>query len=240
MLIESGREEHETTYRRIDLKDYFGRIFGAAKTTLEGLAITLTAFVKKPVTVQYPDRTAVPVEEMMAERYRGLLEVDMAICTACLACSKPCPIACISIIVEKRESGRGMTAFSIDMAKCMYCGLCSEPCPTGAIRHTRGFEAATPNIENLVLRFVAAGDYIPPFKAKKGTLYDTPRTGQILHETVKRMQVENAAFFARKRLDKKLAAEAAKAAAAQPPAAEVETQIAAPTATDAAQDAPET
>jgi ferredoxin len=80
------------------------------------------------------------VQDTLPFRYRGILEVDLEICTACLACERACPIDCIVIDAEKDKAAGGlvMTRFDIDMAKCMYCGLCSEPCPTGAIHpHAR-------------------------------------------------------------------------------------------------------
>ncbi len=58
-----------------------------------------------------------------------------------------------------------MERFDIDIGKCMYCGLCVEPCPTGAIQHTREFEGATMNFNNLTLRFVP--DPLTPWPAYK-------------------------------------------------------------------------
>ena len=36
----------------------------------------------------------------------------------------------------------------------MYCGLCSAPCPTGAIHHTKEFEASTTDFPDLIRRFI--------------------------------------------------------------------------------------
>ena len=137
-------------------RGYFGNIADTAKTVLEGMAVTFSHFVRKPFTVQYPDRMDVRVQDTLPFRYRGMLEVDLEICTGCLACERACPIDCIVIDVKKDLETKAMvmTRFDIDMAKCMYCGLCSEPCPTGSIHHTPEFEGADYSLESLIRRFV--------------------------------------------------------------------------------------
>jgi NADH-quinone oxidoreductase subunit I/NAD(P)H-quinone oxidoreductase subunit I len=106
--------------------------------------------------VQYPDRVPVRVQDTLPFRYRGILEVDLEICTGCLACERACPIDCIVIEARKDKQTKAMvlTRFDIDIAKCMYCGLCSEPCPTGSIHHTPEFEGADFSLESMVRRFV--------------------------------------------------------------------------------------
>lgn len=137
---------------------YFRNIRETVTSIFEGLTITFSHFVRKPYTVQYPDRTPVPVQDTLPFRYRGHLEVDMDICTGCLACERACPIDCIVIDAEKDKKTKEMilTRFDIDLAKCMYCGLCSEPCPTGAIHHTPEFEGADYSLESLVRRYIKA------------------------------------------------------------------------------------
>src|SRR5438132_11562791 len=122
-------------------RGYFGNVVAAARTTAEGMAVTLAQYFRRPTTVQYPDRTGVPVSDSLPERYRGFLEVDMDICTACKACERDCPINVIKIDLEKIEGIRAMTRFDIDMGKCMYCGICVESCPTDA--HGAGDEEHT-------------------------------------------------------------------------------------------------
>lgn len=155
-------------------KGYFANIAYAAKSILEGMSVTLSHLVRKPITTQYPDKLDRLVSEMLPDRYRGFLEVDMDICTACMACERACPIDCIKIDVEGKGKERYMTRFDIDMAKCMYCGLCVDPCPTNAIRMTKEFEASTTDLSTLVFRFVPPGEQAHPFKPKKGE--DAPPT----------------------------------------------------------------
>lgn len=171
---------------------YFSDIFESANTILSGLAVTMSHMMRRPITTQYPyhpRRKKVPVggPETLPDRYRGFLEVDIDICTACLKCESDCPIDCINIDVEKvnlsddpeAKPVRALVRFDIDMAKCMFCGLCQEPCPTNAIRHTKHFEASVVHLENLVARFVDPTDPKVPYKVKKGIEYDTVEHGSI-------------------------------------------------------------
>jgi len=135
---------------------YFRNIRDTVTTICEGMSVTFSHLVRKPYTVQYPDRMPTRVQDTLPFRYRGRLTVEVGICTGCLACQRACPIECIAIDAAKDPKTKGITVsrFDIDLAKCMYCGLCSEPCPTGAIHHTTEFEGANYEIEDLVGHFV--------------------------------------------------------------------------------------
>ena len=192
-----------------DKRGYFGGIVQSAKSVMEGMSITfaeMTRTGQNHTTVQYPDRTAIPVVDSLPERYRGFLEVDMDICTACKACERDCPINVIAIDLEKIEGIRAMTRFDIDMGKYMYCGICVESCPTDAhapldeentkcIRMTREFEAATDNFSTLTFRFIRPGDYVVPYKPKKGEVSGTRRRGEIAREVKSRAQQYNPTAF---------------------------------------------
>ncbi len=146
---------------------YFRNIIDTVKTVFDGMAVTASHLVREPATVQYPDRVPIPIKDTLPFRYRGILEVDMEICTGCLACERACPIDCIAIDASKDKETKSLviTRFDIDILKCMYCGLCSEPCPTGAIHHTPEFEAADFEVKNTVRHFVR--EPVVAYKPKK-------------------------------------------------------------------------
>jgi formate hydrogenlyase subunit 6/NADH:ubiquinone oxidoreductase subunit I len=147
---------------------YLKGIATTLRTVFEGLSITLSYLIRKPLTIQYPDKIDQPVQDTLPLRYRGHLEVDVSICTDCKACERVCPISCIAIDSDKGDGGqRWISRFDIDLAKCMYCGLCSEACPTGSIRHSQEFEGACANPAAMVRHFVFEGQPVPAFKPKK-------------------------------------------------------------------------
>lgn len=149
------------------VREYLRNIAETAMTAFEGMAVTCSHFLRRPSTVQYPDRMPLRVQDTLPFRYRGILEVDLEICTGCLACERACPIDCIVIDAPKDKQTKQMllTRFDIDIAKCMYCGLCSEPCPTGAIHHTPEFEGADFSLESMVRRYVK--EPVAAYKPKK-------------------------------------------------------------------------
>jgi NADH-quinone oxidoreductase subunit I len=166
------------------VRSYTAAIGTSVRSIWHGLSVTLSHLLRRPVTVQYPDRTPLPVRDMLPPRYRGFLEVDAAVCTGCQACERACPINCINITLEKDAQNpkqRVVTQFDIDEAKCMFCGLCVEPCPTGSIAHTREFEASTADIRTLVFRWSDPLKPWPVYKvAKDATYYPRAPVGSIL------------------------------------------------------------
>ena len=54
--------------------------------------------------------------------------------------------------VRISSSERYAKVYNIDYNRCIFCGYCVEACPTDAITHGHGFELATLNATNLVMR----------------------------------------------------------------------------------------
>jgi NADH-quinone oxidoreductase subunit I len=154
--------------------EYVGGIKDTVQSFWHGMSITLSHVLRRPITIQYPDRTDLHVRDVLPPRYRGFLEVDVSICTGCQACERACPISCIQMVLEKDPANpkqRLVTQFDIDEGKCMYCGLCVEPCPTGSIQHTREFEASQRSIRNLTFRWADPLAPFPVYKVPKGIEY---------------------------------------------------------------------
>ncbi|MBF0429966.1 MAG: 4Fe-4S binding protein [Fibrobacteria bacterium] len=150
------------------LAEYFNAIGRTILTCSDGLAVTFSHLFRKPITIQYPDRTAKPLTEMLPERSRGILEMDQELCTGCSLCSKQCPINCITIDVQKNAETkeRILNKFVIDIGKCMFCGLCVEACKFSAIRHSKEFEGTVSDVNRLKINFVEQP--APVAKPKKG------------------------------------------------------------------------
>ena len=100
----------------------------------QGMWLTLKAFFKPKVTLNYPFE-----RQPLSPRFKG----EHALrrypngeerCIACKLCEAICPALAITIEAEPREDGsRRTTRYDIDMVKCIYCGLCQEACPVDAI-----------------------------------------------------------------------------------------------------------
>jgi len=60
------------------MKKYFSNIWNAIKTIFDGMSITFSYLLQKPITVQYPDRTEKPVKDTLPdpwEEIRNVLDV---------------------------------------------------------------------------------------------------------------------------------------------------------------------
>lgn len=126
---------------------------------LRGLQTTLSTFLRRPVTVQYPDERL-----PLGPRFRGFpgLLFDAAVgelrCTGCGVCQRNCPNGSIRVSMKDNERfGTGgsprrkiVDRFDLNLGRCMLCGICVEVCEFNAIRMTPIYEAASYSREELM------------------------------------------------------------------------------------------
>ncbi len=123
----------------VSIKQYFKSF--TLFELLQGLSVTGRHFLKKKITIQYPEE-----KTPLSPRFRGLhaqrrYPDGEERCIACKLCEAVCPALAITIESEQRDDGtRRTTRYDIDLFKCIYCGFCQEACPVDAIVETDIFE----------------------------------------------------------------------------------------------------
>jgi NADH-quinone oxidoreductase subunit I len=116
------------------------------------MRITLVNFLRKPVTVHYPD-----VERAYPDRYRGLLaltydkETGEENCIGCRLCEFVCPPAVIKVELQKGEGRNYAKTFTLELYACEFCELCVQVCPTDAIVMMKSFDLATADRREMLL-----------------------------------------------------------------------------------------
>ena len=151
---------HSTDSSYTDLMSIVGNIAAIAK----GMSITFGEILEPTQVENYPDGKGPLRGAVFEQRFRGahVLQRDengLEKCVACFLCAAACPSNCIFIeAAENTEetrissSERYAKVYNIDYNRCIFCGYCVEACPTDAITHGHGFELATLNATNLVMR----------------------------------------------------------------------------------------
>lgn len=106
---------------------------------LKGMSVTMKNFIRKPVTVRYPEE-----DPNLAMRFRGYnFSWFPDRCTVCRSCAKACPHGVIVIKTGLKDGQRIAERFDIDTGLCIACGLCVEACPFTALFMGREFELAS-------------------------------------------------------------------------------------------------
>ena len=136
------------------------------RTIFTGLGITWRHLFRRSVTVQYPEQ-----RDVLPERVRLKLHVNIDDCIGCRLCERACPVECIDIgtIKSTDEDDLGETStghkkklwvdqFDIDMAKCCYCELCVHPCPTDCITMVEDYEYSVFDRDKLIFSFSDMND----------------------------------------------------------------------------------
>ena len=158
--------------------------FESAAAIAKGMSITFGEMLNPTITEDYPD-----VPPKFQERFRGahVLQRDengLEKCVACFLCAAACPSNCIYIeAAENTEERRISSAeryakvYNIDYNRCIFCGYCVEACPTDAITHGHGFELASLNATNLVMR---KEDLLVPLQAMPDKVASSQEKAEIL------------------------------------------------------------
>jgi len=135
-----------------------------AAAIAKGMSITLREAFQPTEVENYPDGKGPMRGAKFEERFRGKHQLQrdengLEKCVACFLCAAACPSNCIYIeAAENTEEVRISSAeryakvYNIDYNRCIFCGYCVEACPTDAITHGHGFELASLNATNLVMR----------------------------------------------------------------------------------------
>ncbi len=130
----------------------------------KGMSITFGEIFQPIQTENYPDGKGPMRGAKFEARYRGAHQLQrdengLEKCVACYLCAAACPSNCIYIEAAENtdelrisSSDRYAKVYNIDYNRCIFCGYCVEACPTDAITHGHGFELATINATNLVMR----------------------------------------------------------------------------------------
>lgn len=123
-----------------------------ARAVIRAMYMTSISFVRKPITVHYPERP-----RTYPDRYRGLLALtyDPATgeenCIGCRLCEFVCPPAVIQVEMLKGEKRNYAKTFTLELYACEFCELCVQVCPTDAIVMMKSFDLATADRRELLL-----------------------------------------------------------------------------------------
>ena len=156
---ESGPDEN-VALKYTDFMSVVRNITAIAK----GMSITFREMLQPTEVENYPDGKGPLRGAVFQDRFRGahVLQRDengLEKCVACFLCAAACPSNCIYIEAAENtaevrisSSERYAKVYNIDYNRCIFCGYCVEACPTDAITHGHGFELATLNATNLIMR----------------------------------------------------------------------------------------
>src|SRR3990170_4421036 len=143
------------------------------------MGVTFVNFLRKPVTVHYPDVTRV-----YPDRFRGVLaltydrDTGEENCIGCRLCEYICPPQVIKGEMLKSEKRNFAKPFTLELYACEFCELCVQVCPTDAIIMLKTFDLAPSDRRELLLdkdRLHALGQQFQPSWATGNKLREMQR-----------------------------------------------------------------
>jgi len=131
---------------------FWGELGQLAAAIGKTMGVTLRNFLRRPVTIHYPD-----VKRVYPDRFRGVLaltydpETAEENCIGCRLCEYICPPQVIKVEMLKAEKRNYAKVFTLELYACEYCELCVQVCPTDAIIMLRTVDLATADRRELLL-----------------------------------------------------------------------------------------
>jgi NADH-quinone oxidoreductase subunit I len=160
----------------LEPKGFLAETWQLVQAVGRAMRITAVSFIRKPVTVHYPNKPRV-----YPDRYRGLLalvyekDTGEEACIGCRLCEFVCPPAVIAVEMLKGEKRNYAKTFTLELYACEFCELCVQVCPTDAIVMMKSFDLSTSDRRELLLdkdRLHAIGEQFEPSWATGNRLRD--------------------------------------------------------------------
>ena len=146
---------------------YIGSLVHGICSLLTGMKTTMTVFLRKKTTEQYPENRKTL---KLSDRFRGTLTMphndkNEHHCIACGLCQMACPNDTIRVISEMVETVVGkikkiLAKYEYDLGSCIFCQLCVNACPHNAITFDQNFEHAVFDRSKLVLTLNHPGSHV--------------------------------------------------------------------------------
>lgn len=134
-----------------DIFNAVKEVVDVARTTAQGMSVTLSHIPTKKETVCYPEDPVTIYRRFRGEHFLDVNEDGKEKCVSCFLCAAACPADAIYIegAEDKRpyderigQDHRYAKVYQIDYGRCILCGFCVDACPTDAINHGHNFEWA--------------------------------------------------------------------------------------------------